>query len=439
MPRRRVAITGLGVLTPFGYGVDAFWEGLLEGRCAIGPIRSFDAGGLRCQIAGEVPADAFSVRKHVPKSYRKATKVMARDSELAVGAAEAAVRDAGIITRGTAEDGEAPTYAPSRLGCQIGAGLLAPDVDELARALVSAKGDDGSFSFERFGETGMFNLPPLWLLKYLPNMLACHVTIIHDARGPSNTITCYEASGLLSIGASRAAVERGDADACFAGGAESKINLVGLMRSDFGGYVGEMDASTPGAEAVRPYDPDAPGGVLGEAGGIVTLEELESAESRGARVYAEVVGFGGGHSTLRGDLGARSMGLQRAIGQALRDASISPDEIDAIVPSAVGSWAKDEVELAALRGVFGDRLAEVPLITLTPMLGHSLAGMGGVAVSAASLALRHQTLPARLHAGSPASGARAEPAPSGDARLAHALVCTGALGGQNAAVVLRRA
>ncbi len=437
---RRVVITGVGTVTGFGYGADALWDAMIEGRSSLRRIAAFDPSGFGCQVGSEVRD--FKVRDHVPKSYRKATKVMARDIELAVGAAKAAVEAAGVVTRGTALDDQAPTFDSARIGCQIGAGLIAAEVGELSAALATAA-PDGDFSYEAWGESGMGNLTPLWLLKYLPNMLACHVTIIHDARGPSNTITCAEASGLLSIGESRSVIERGDADLCFSGGAESKINHMGLIRMDKLGRLAPVQVGADDAEdfdgrtVVRPYSPDANGSALGEAGGIVLLEALESAEARGARIYAEAIGFGAGHAPHSGDPAVRAEGLIAAIENALDDAAVKPDEIDAILPRATGCQEIDEEEIAALRRVFGDGLRQIPLITTTPAVGDVVASTGGVNACVAAMAIRHQTLPARINTGSCPDDLQAQAAPSADARLRRVLVCTGALGGQNAALILQ--
>lgn len=436
---RRVVITGLGAVTGFGLGAAALWDGLISGQSRLGPIRRFDASGFRSRLAAEV--EGFSAKDLVPKSYRKAVKVMARDIELAVGAAKAAVEDAGLVTKGTSDDGgPPPTYPYRRVGCHIGAGLIACEVDELSMALATAR-DDASptgFSLEKWGQGGMNNLQPLWMLKYLPNMLACHVTIIHDAQGPSNTITCAEASGLLSMGESKRVMERGEADLCFSGGAESKVNPMGLVRMEYSGRLAETGESADGASFVRPFDEKSPGSLLGEAGGILTLEDAGAATARGARVYAELAGFGAGQSPRSGDAAHRSQGLRWAIENALEDAGVGAADIDAIVPHGSGAPEVDAEEAHALRAVFGSRLAGVPLVTLTPQVGDSMAGAGAVAACVGALCVRNQTLPARLHAGSPAPGLDAGPAKQRDGRLRHVLVCTNALGGQNAAVVLRR-
>lgn len=437
MSRRRVVISGLGAVTGFGYGVNPLWDGLYAGRSALRRITRFDPTGHPCQAAAE--ARDFSARDHVPKSYRKAVKVMARDIELAVGAAKAAVEDAGIRTRGTVEEGQPTTYPAPRIGCQIGAGLIAAEVPELAAAFSTATDERGHFSYEKWGSIGMENLTPLWLLKYLPNMLACHVTIIHEACGPSNTITCGEASGLLSIGESMRVIERGDADLCFSGGAESKVNPMGLVRMHLARRTAPLtlDAADETAwKHVRPYDPEARGTILGEGAGIVLLESFDTAQARGAKPACELLGFGGGHSPRAGSPRERAEGLIAAIENALDDARTRPDEIDAIAPRAIGAKGTDDEELEALRALFGPRLAHIPIITTAPSIGDTVAGAGGLAVCTAAMCIRQRALPARLHAGKPAEGVLAAASPARDARLRRLLVCSGSLGGQNGAVVL---
>ncbi len=200
------AITGLGVVTAAGVGIEQLWDALMESRQCIGGISLFDASEFNSQIGGEI-AD-FSARKFVPKTYRKSVKVMARDIEIAVAAADLAIRDSGIISRGI--DPDAMDIDPKRLGCNIGAGLINTDLDELGMA-VSSSIEDGQFSLKKWGSAGINDLTPLWLLKYLPNMLACHVTIIHGAEGPSNTITCGDASAHLAVGEAARMVAQGRA------------------------------------------------------------------------------------------------------------------------------------------------------------------------------------------------------------------------------------
>jgi 3-oxoacyl-[acyl-carrier-protein] synthase II len=438
---RRVFISGVGPITTFGVGMDPLWAALVEGRSGIAPITRFDASGFGCPFAAEVSAETFNPRQWVPKSYRKAAKVMSRDIELAVGAAAAAIAEAGLTTRGTDPDA-APTLPPARVGCHIGAGLIAADVDELTAALVSSVGDDGAFSLARWGEAGMQNLTPLWMLKYLPNMLACHVTIIHDCQGPSNTITCAEASSGLSIGESMRVIERGDADCCLSGGAESKLNPMGLLRQEFAGRVAAASADVDPATIVRPFADDAAGSVVGEGGGILVLEAESSAHARGVRIHAEIAGFGAAHAAAFDgagmDLDPAGEEISAAIEAALEDAGVPASQVDAIAPYGSGIAAVDAVERAGLTRVFADRIASIPLITTVPNVGNCAAGAGAIPLAVAAQCLTAQRLPARLNAGR-VSGLDAGAAPSREAALKTILAISIGMGGQVAAVLLRRA
>lgn len=456
-------------------GAPTFWDALCAGRTALGPIRSFDASALGPKLAGEV--QDLNIRDLVPKHYRKATKLMARDIDLAVAAARFAALDAGLTTRGLEEVEEAKGYfriPNERIGCHIGAGLISADPAELGKALAYSLDESGTFSLRRWGTAepadrdadrnadrdsdrnadtqngpggGMNNLPPLWLLKYLPNMLACHVTIIHGCEGPSNTIMGAEAGALQSVGESTRVIERGDAEACFSGGAESRINPMGILRMTLAGRLTDTpEAAMDGAQIVRPFDGSS-GGVLGEAGGMLIVEAADHARDRDARVYAAVAGFGCGMDTRPitpglaglGDV-AEDRGLTRAIRAALRDAGIGPADIDAIVPMAAGVPALDRREFGSLSAALGEHAAK-PMITLTPNLGNTLAGHGGLTVAAGALALFHQRLPARVNRGSrPGSVLRAQAGQSESqpADLRRVLVCAGSFGGQAAAIVLQR-
>lgn len=434
-----VVITGVGVVSGLGVGAEALWEGFCAGRSAIGPVRSFDASGFGCRLAAEFAE--LSAKDHLPKSYRKFVKVMARDSEIAAVAAHLAVTGAGLATREC--DGSPPTYPSGRVACHIGAGLISAEVPELTRALATATDEQGRLSLRAWGQGAMGNLPPLWMLKYLPNMLACHVTIVHGCEGPSNTITCGEVSALLSIGESMRVIERGDADAGFAGGAESKINFMGFKRLELAGRLACTGEGADPASWVRPYDPEAPGQVLGEGGGIFVLEREGAARARGAAPWARLSGFGAAHSpdglaTL--DPAAQrdeaNLGLVDAVERALADAGVGPDDIDAIVPHAPAERRLDAVEAEALRRVFAGRLERTPLITWTPNVGECMAADGGIQAALAALAVRSQRLPARLHTGTPPGDILAGRADSEEAPLRHVLVCASSLGGSNAALVV---
>ena len=436
--RRRVVITGLGPISAVGVGVDSLWSALVEGRSGLNKIARFDPSGFPCKHAGELREELFSVKNVVPKSYRKATKVMARDMELAVGAADAAVRDAGLVTIGIDPDAP-PTIPQNRFGCHIGAGLIAADVDELTAALYTARNGKGEFDVQEWGRTGMNNLTPLWLLKYLPNMLACHVTIIHGCKGPSNTITCAEASSGLSIGESMRVIERGDADACLSGGAEYKHNHMGMVRQTYAKRLAETREDEDGGTVVKPFDKDARGTLLGEGGGLVVVEAEEAAHARGAQPYALVAGFGSTQSfcpdTINVEIDGSGEGMADAMQIALESAKLSMNAIDAVVPMGTSVKNIDDAESAALRSVFGDRVAKLPMITTTPNVGLCGAGNGAIQAIAAAKALREQRLPARMNAVN-VNGLSAGRTESKPATLRNILVVSTSLGGQNVALVL---
>ncbi len=439
---RRVVITGLGPITAFGVGIGPLWEAMVQGRSAVRRIRRFDPGGYECQVAAELAPEAFDVKAVVPKSYRKATKVMCRDVELAVGGARAAVEDAGLNTKGmeVKEGGAAPPIPPERLGCHIGAGLICCEVDELTAAIWTSRGEGGEVDLKHWGREGMNNLTPLWLLKYLPNMLACHVTIIHDCRGPSNTITCCEASSGLSIGESLRVIQRGAADACLSGGAESKVNPMAMMRQAFAGRLSKAAGDREPAAVLRPYDPEASGTVIGEGGGLVVVEAADVARQRGKAAYAEITGFACTQSFCADTVGleAEPQGIADAIELALAQASTGPEAIDAIVPLGSSIPGVDRAEAAAIERVFGERARRIPLVTTIPNTGNCNAGAGAVAVSVAAMSLREQTLPARLNTAS-SNGLDAAACPTRPAALRNVLVFQTSQGGQNVALVLKKA
>lgn len=436
--RSHTLITGLGPVSALGLGAEAFWESLEQGTPGVRPIESFDTEGFHVQIGGEV-RDA-NIRDFVPKSYRKATKVMARDTELAVIAAKIASDDAGLTTRGSEEGDEGFRIDPARTGCQIGAGLIAAETEELARAVVSAQDEHGRFSMTKWGtvgegEAGMNNLPPLWLLKYLPNMLACHVTIIHGLEGPSNTIMGAEASALLSIGESARVIERGSADICFTGGAESRINHLGLLRWEYAGRLAHADRDQDPAKVCKPYHPDSRGGLIGESGGMLVIEREQHAHERGRDAYARIVGFGAAQTPRPWIPSTGSMrkhdeierGLAASITRSFHDAGLTPDDVDAVFTLGIGQPVLDAMELGAVRDALGDRAEQVPVASLTHLTGNTMAGHAGLLTAAGALCLKRGKIPA------PMLTHNRDASPG---RLRRVVVCSPSLGGQCAALVL---
>ncbi|MEM9345140.1 MAG: beta-ketoacyl synthase N-terminal-like domain-containing protein [Planctomycetota bacterium] len=427
-----VYITGVGPVCGLGLGIGPVWSKLLAGESAIAPIRAFDASTFGSSIAAEVPDD-FKIRNFVPKTYRKATKVMARDIEIAVAAADLAAKDAGLSTAANTEGD--PDYDPARVGCHIGAGLIAADTDELTMALVKSQKDDGDFDIHHWGEEGMTNLTPLWLLKYLPNMLACHVTIVHDLQGPSNTITCAEASGGLSFGESLRVIQRGQADACFCGGAESNLNPMSFIRQVFTDRLSKRNDDPAGA--VRPFDEGADGSVVGEGGGILILESVDAFTKRGGTdAYAKVLGFGASQSlnpAKRSQQPAASgRGPMLAMRNALRDAQLEADSIDAVIPLGIGHPEWDAAEASAIKEVFGERTASIPAVSTKAAFGNCSAGAGALDLTIAAKVLKEQALPKITNRDNPIEGMTA----SEPAKLEKLLVVTTGFGGQNTAIIL---
>lgn len=441
MASRRVVISGLGPISGLGVGMAPTWQAMVEGSSAISRIDSFDPAGFDCQIAAQLRD--FKVSQVVPKHYRKAVKVMARDIELAVGAADAAARDAGLVTKGTTEDAAAAlSYESGRMGAHIGAGLIAVDLNELTEALVESVDENGKFDLHKWGAEGMTRLTPLWLLKYLPNMLACHVTIIHDAQGPSNTITCGEASSGLSIGESLRVIQRNAADLCFCGGTESKLNPMAFLRQVLTGRLvaGFNDQPT---KAVKAFDQAAAGTVIGEGGGILILESLDTYKARTDKpAYAELVGFGASQSIHPASRNAQpdpqGKGIAQAINKAIKEAGITPDQVDLVVPFGTGVPAIDQAEAAALSSVFGDSLSRIAVVSSKAMAGNTGAGTGALDACVAAKALAEQTIPARLNCDNPLPGINAGTAAATKADLRYVVTYSMSLGGQNAAMVLKR-
>ena len=430
---RRVVITGIGVICPIGIGTRAFWENLLAGKVGVRRVTAWDPSGFPAQIAGEVPP--YKIGDYVPKSYRKATKVMARDIELAVVAADDAFKDAGLKSRAYTETPDIPT---TRFGCNIGAGLINVDLNELTGAMHTSR-DGNRLDLRRWGSEGMNNLTPLWLLKYLPNMLACHVTIIHELKGPSNTITCADASSHLAIGEAFRTIQRGAADLAICGGAETKALPMSIMRQVLLRRATESHNDTPD-QAVRPFDADADGTAVGEGGGLFILEEYDRAKARGAKIYAELVGFGASqdsYSVTQPDPQGASYG--KAITKALADANLPPNTVDLMVPCGLGIPGHDRAELAGLHTVFGGGLERIPMAPIKAQTGNLAAG-NGVDAAAAVLGLYHNKIPATVNTRKPLDGVKLNVRPEPrDAKVNVSVSSVYSLGGQNAALVFKRA
>ncbi len=434
MTSARVVITGLGSVSPLGLTVDEMWSGLATGRCGIARIKAFDPTGLPCELGGEVPP--YRIQDHVSKAMRKAVKLMCRDIELSVIAAKEAVASSGLITKGI--DPERVNVEPTRFAINMGAGMISCDLEELGPA-TAASVTDGRFDLHKWGKDGIRQITPLWLLKYLPNMLACHIGIIHDIQGPSNTITCAEASAHLAIGEAAQIIARGNADLALAGGAEAKINMMIMVRQNLlkRAVVGRND--TP-ETACRPFDADAAGAVFGEGGGVLVLESLDHAQSRGARILAEVVGIGQSHSIhpAYAQMEPDGAGIRIAVEKAMADAGIGPEDIELIVPHGTGVPQDDLAEARGLEAAMGSAVHRIPTWPTKSQLSTTGAAAGALDVIAAVRAMNEHLIPSARNFSKPAAGCNLKVLTERrEGAIRHALCCSHTFGGQTAAVVLK--
>jgi 3-oxoacyl-[acyl-carrier-protein] synthase II len=431
----RVVITGLGAISPLGLTVSEMWQGLCAGKCGIGKITAFDPAGFPCKLAGQVPD--YKIQQYVPKSHRKAVKLMCRDIELAVVAANEALTDSSLVTKGI--DPENINVNPERMAINLAAGLISCDLVELAPA-AAASITDGQFDIHKWGRQGLELVPPLWLLKYLPNMLACHVGIIHDIQGPSNTITCAEAGAHIAISEASQVIARGDSDIALAGGAESKVNPMNVVRQCLLKRA-TIDNNDEPASACRPFDADAKGSIFGEGAGTVVLENLENAQKRDAKIYAEVVGTGQS-STINPvyeHLEPDGKGIRIAIEKAIAEARISPEQLDLVIPHGTGIPADDLAEARAIQAVLGDAAKNTPVWPTKSMLSNTGAASGALDVIAAVCAMTQGKIPAAKNCQKKAAGCNLNIATKTQRTEIHyALCCSYTFGGQTAAVILRR-
>ena len=438
-----VVITGLGAVSPLGLTVDHLWQGLCEGKSGIDTIKSFDPTEFPCRSVGTVPP--YRIRDFVPKTYRKAVKLFSRDIELAVIAAAEAFADSKLSTKATraaqtadsAEPADITAIDPERTAVNLGAGLIICDLVELGQAVAECV-TDGKFDIRKFGSEGMLHIPPLWLLKYLPNMLACHVAIIHDIQGPNNTITCAEASAQLAIIEAVDIIARGSSDVALAGAAETRISPLAIARQSLLKRVAEKYNDSP-SQACRPFDADASGSVFGEAGAVVVLENMENAQSRKADILARVAGTGQSCSInpQLERLEPDGTGLAIAIEQALTNANITPDQLDLIIPHGTAIAADDLAEAKAIESVLGEAVKTVPVWPTKSLLSNTGAAGGGLDLIAAVCAMKNNFIPPAANLDKKAPGCNlnivCEPV---EKKIRYALCCSYTYGGQTTAVVL---
>ncbi len=427
-------ITGLGAITPLGLSYKDLWAGLCQGKSGIGRITAFDPSGFTCQVAGQAPE--FNIRDYVPKAIRKTTKLMSRDIELAVVAGNEAIKDSGLKTK--AFDEQNITINPQRTAIILGAGLISCDLVEFAPAVAKSI-TDGKFDIKKWGAQGIEHLTPLWLLKYLPNMLACHVGIIHDIQGPSNTITCAEVAGHLAIGEAMQIILRGDADTALAGGGEAKVNPIVQLRQCLLKRAAANHNDNP-AGACRPFAADAEGSVFGEAAATIVIENSETAKQRGAKVYAQIAGFGQSCSINRRYecLEPDGKGVQYAIEAAMEQAKIKPAQLDLIIPHGTGVFDDDIAEARGIQNALGSEAETIPVFPTKSMVSNTGAAAGAVDVVAACCTIRDGIIPAAKNCEQKNKECKLNITKEQIKKKINYVLCTSyTYGGQTAAVVLK--
>ena len=425
----RVVITGVGVVSPIGIGQEPFWQSLAADRGGIGALDLPSSTSLPSRLIA--PVTGFDPLEFLPS--RKLLKVMSRDIQLGVAASRLAVDDAGL-DRGELD--------PDRVGVSFGTGRISSLPEDL---LPSAEliGDgldpdmEGTVDWTRWGEGSLGRIAPMWLLKRLPNMPACHVSIGLDARGPNNTITSRETSGLLALAEGVRVIERGAADCMVVGATGSLVQPVDLVKLNLVRTLSRNHDNPSGS--CRPFDVDRDGTVLGEGAAAFLIERLETARRRGATIYAEILGCGAGCNGSRdGDDGAGD-GLVNAITAALGDAGIEPGELGHINAGANGSPEEDSVEARVIQQVLGTAVDSVPVTALAGFLGHSDAGGGAMELAGCLLSLRHRLVPVTHGFDSPDPGCRLDIVSGTPRPISNplGLSCNRTEFGQSAAVVVR--
>lgn len=381
--KRRVVVTGVGVISPLGLDPDSFWDGLMARESGVAGITLFDTSGFPTRIAAEVKA--FDPLKYIEK--KKSLKVMIRDMQFAVAAAKEAADDAGLA---------AAKFKPERLGVVFGASMISTDPCELAPAIAPSLTEDGQFDLVKFGTEGIPQLFPLWLLKQLPNMLASHVAIMYNAQGPSNTITSGCSSSAHAIGEAFRIVSRGGADLVITGGASSCITPLKLVRYHRLGVLSQRNDEPE--KASRPFDARRDGFVIGEGAGMVILEEREHARARGARIYAEIAGYGSAVDMQSGPGGSiEASSKARAMRAAVADAGLSLDAIDYISAHGNSIPFTDRLETMAIKDVWGGRAYEIPVSSIKGQigdLGPASAALGFITIA---LAIGRGKIPCTLN------------------------------------------
>ena len=370
MSRRRVVVTGLGLVTPVGNTVAESWSNLLAGKSGIDHITKFDASNLSCRFAGEVKG--FNIEDYIPG---KEARHMDTFIHYGLAASMQAVQDAGLPT------GEALSEElAERIGCLVGSGIGGlPMIEETHGEMT---------------QRGPRRISPFFVPASIINMISGHVSIKYGFKGPNLAIVTACTTGLHSIGEAGRLIEYGDADVMIAGGAESTVSPLGV-----GGFAAARALSTRNDDpktASRPWDKDRDGFVLGEGAGVLVLEEYEHAKKRGAKIYAELAGFGMSADAFH--MTAPNVdGPRRSMQSALRSAGVNPDQVQYLNAHGTSTPLGDTNETNAIKLAFGDHARKLTVNSTKSMTGHLLGGAGGIESAFTVLAVHHQISPPTIN------------------------------------------
>ncbi len=367
MSKKRIVITGLGMVSPLGNSVTDNWNNLLAGVSGIGPITRFDASNLACQIAGEVKD--FDITEYIPAKEARRMDVFIH---YGIAAAFQAIEDAGLDN--------IEGLDKSRVGVNIGAGIGGlPSIENTGADVIAG---------------GIRKINPFFIPGSLINLIAGHITIMKGYQGPSYGIVSACTTGAHCIGDAARMIAYGDADIMIAGGAEGAICTLGV-----GGFAAMKALSTRNDEptkASRPWDKDRDGFVMGEGAGVMVLESYDSAVARGAKIYAELVGFG--MSSDAHHITAPSVdGPALAINRALKDAGMAPTDIDYVNAHGTSTPLGDANETNALKAAFGEHAYKMVVNSTKSMTGHLLGGAGGIEAVITALAIKNQIAPPTIN------------------------------------------
>lgn len=370
MPRRRVVVTGLGCVSPVGNTVNEAWSNLLSGKSGISLISKFDASAFACQVAGEVRD--FNLEAYVGS---KEARTMDTFIHYGIAASVQAVADSGLLTGDALDEEEA-----TRIGCVIGSGIGGLPLIENTHTEYIARGPR--------------RISPFFVPASIINMTAGHVSMRFGFKGPNLAIVTACTTGLHCIGEAGRMIEYGDVDVMVAGGSEATVSPLGV-----GGFAAMRALSTRNDDPVtasRPWDRDRDGFVLGEGGGVMVLEEYEHAKARGAKIYAELAGFG--MSADAGHMTAPNMdGPRRAMLSAMRNAGVNTEQVDYLNAHGTSTPLGDLNETNAIKAAFGDHASKLVVNSTKSMTGHLLGGAGGLESVFTVLALHHQKSPPTIN------------------------------------------